>query len=150
MAILEACKLLDKAGNRKQSAPIIGKASYVNAASDVIDNRLAGIYDLGCDQGQEVYKDYMFFYKDGFVNYPRKAHGIWFMAQYVRFGMLDEAPDYKTIADKLILQDLYKEVAAEMKIPIPSDDMKPFSMTFDKTVFDPSNPEAYLKVCKNK
>lgn len=148
MAIIEACKLLDKAGNRKQSASIIGKVSYVNAPSDVIDNRLAGIYDLGCDQGQEVYKDYMFFHKNGSVNYPRKAHAIWFMAQYVRFGLLDAAPDYKAIADKLILQDLYKEVAAEMKIPIPADDMKPFSLTFDKTVFDPSNPEAYLKVCK--
>jgi nitrate/nitrite transport system substrate-binding protein len=70
------------------------------------------------------------------------------MAQYVRFGYLKEDPNYKAIADKLILQDLYEEVAASMKIKIPSDDMKPFSLTIDKTVFDPSNPEAYLKVVR--
>lgn len=149
MAILEACRLLDKAANRKQSAAIIGKPSYVNAPADVIDNRLAGIYDLGCDQGQQVYKgDYMLFHKNGMVNFPRKSYGIWFMAQYVRFGLVDNAPNYKAIADKLIMQDLYKEVAAAMKVPVPDDDMKPFSLTIDKTVFDPNKPEEYLKVVK--
>jgi nitrate/nitrite transport system substrate-binding protein len=149
MAILEACKLLDKPANRKQAAPIIGKASYVNAPADVIDARLAGIYELGCNQGQEVYNgDYMMFYKNGAVNFPRKSYGIWFLSQYVRFGLINSAPDYKAIADKLIMQDLYKEVAAEMKIPVPADDMKPFSLTMDKTVFDPNKPDEYLKVCK--
>ena len=61
---------------------------------------------------------------------------------------MKEAPDYKAIADKLILQDLYEEVAKSMKIKIPTDDMKPFSLTMDKTVFDPANPAAYLKVVK--
>ena len=70
------------------------------------------------------------------------------MAQYVRFGLLDEAPDYKAIADKLIMQDLYKEVADEMKITIPADDMKPFSLTMDKTMFDPNAPAEYLKAVK--
>jgi nitrate/nitrite transport system substrate-binding protein len=149
MAVMEACKLLDKMANRKQSAPIIGKVSYVNAPSDVIDNRLAGIYDLGCNLGQEVYQgNYMLFHKNGMVNYPRKSYAIWFMAQYMRFGMLDEAPNYKEIADKLIMQDLYTEVATAMKVPIPADDMKPFSLTMDKTVFDPNKPEEYLKVVK--
>jgi nitrate/nitrite transport system substrate-binding protein len=62
--------------------------------------------------------------------------------------MLSSPPDYKGIADKLIMQDLYKEVAKEMGIAVPDDDMKPFSMTFDKTIFDPNKPEEYLKVCK--
>jgi nitrate/nitrite transport system substrate-binding protein len=149
MAIMEACKLLDKMANRKQSAPVIGKVSYVNAPADVIDNRLAGIYDLGCNLGQEVYQgNYMLFHKNGMVNYPRKSYGIWFMAQYMRFGMLDEAPNNKEIADKLIMQDLYNEVAAAMKVPIPADDMKPFSSLMDKTVFDPAKPEGYLKAVK--
>ena len=69
----------------------------------------------------------MMFHRGGAVNFPRKAHGIWFMAQYVRFGYLQHAPDYKAIADKLILQDLYAEVAKSMKIAIPDDDMKPFT-----------------------
>ena len=148
-AVMEACKWLDVPANRKKAAAIIGKAPYVNAAAAVIENRLMGNYDLGCNQGTEIYdNDYMLFHKGGMVNYPRKSHAIWAMAQYVRFGYLNEAPDYKAIADKLILQDLYEEVAASMKVKVPTDDMKPFSLTMDKTVFDPKNPAAYLKVVK--
>lgn len=148
-AVMEACIWLDSPANRKKAAAIIGKAPYVNAPADVIEARLMGDYNLGCNQGVEVYdKDYMLFYKGGTVNFPRKSYAIWAMAQFVRFGYLKEAPDYKEIADKLILQDLYKEVATSMKIKIPTDDMKPFSLTMDKTVFDPSNPEAYLKVVR--
>jgi nitrate/nitrite transport system substrate-binding protein len=148
-AVMEACKWLDVPANRKKAAAIIGKAPYVNAPAEVIENRLMGNYDLGCNQGVEVYdNDYMLFHKGGLVNYPRKSHAIWAMAQFVRFGYLKETPDYKAIADKLILQDLYEEVAASMKVKVPTDDMKPFSLTMDKTVFDPNNPAAYLKVVK--
>jgi len=63
--------------------------------------------------------------------------------------MLQNAPaDYKLVADKLILDDLYKEVAQEMKLPIPDDDMKPFTVTIDKRVFDPNNVSAYLALAK--
>jgi nitrate/nitrite transport system substrate-binding protein len=148
-AIMEACIWLDNPANRKKAAGVIGKAPYVNAPADVIEARLMGNYELGCDQGMQVYTDdYMLFHKKGTVNLPRKSHAIWAMAQYVRFGMLKEAPDYKAIADKLILSDLYKEVATEMKVKIPDDDMKPFSITIDKTVFDPLKPSEYLKIAK--
>jgi nitrate/nitrite transport system substrate-binding protein len=101
---------------------------------------------LGCDQGTQIYTDnYMLFHRAGETNYPRKAHAIWFMAQYLRFDYLKEAPDYKAIADKLIMQDLYKEVATSMKIKIPEDDMKPFVLDLDKAKFDPNNPGEYLK-----
>src|SRR5690606_22513072 len=127
----------------------IGRAPYVNANNDVIQDRLNGEYNLGCKLGQKIYKgDQMAFYKGGTVNFPRKSHAIWAMAQFVRFGYLKEAPNYKAIADKLILQDLYKEVAASMKIKVPADDMKPFALTMDKTIFNPANPAAYLKVVR--
>ena len=148
-AVMEACKWLDVPSNRKKAAAIIGKAPYVNAPADVIEARLMGDYNLGCNQGVEIYdNDYMLFHKGGMVNYPRKSHAIWAMAQYVRFGYLKEAPNYTAIADKLILDDLYKEVAKSMNVKVPNDDMKPFTLTMDKTVFDPSNPAAYLKVVK--
>jgi nitrate/nitrite transport system substrate-binding protein len=67
------------------------------------------------------------------------------MAQYLRFDYLKDAPDYKAIADKIILQDLYKEVAASMQVKVPNDDMKAFSIEIDKIKFDPNNPSEYLK-----
>ncbi len=148
-AVMEACKWLDVPANRKKAAAIIGKAPYVNAPAEVIESRLMGDYNLGCNQGIEVYdNDYMLFHKGGMVNFPRKSYGIWAMAQYVRFGYLKEEPNYKAIAEKIVMDDLYAEVAASMKVKVPNDDMKPFSLTMDKTVFDPNNPSAYLKVVK--
>jgi len=146
-AVLEACKWLDNRANRKKASAVIGK--YINAPADVIEARLMGDYNLGCDQGTQIYtNNYMLFHRNGETNFPRKAHAIWFMAQYMRFDYLQEAPDYKAIADKLIMQDLYREVATSMGIKIPTDDMKPFTIQLDKSTFDANNPGDYLKLAK--
>jgi nitrate/nitrite transport system substrate-binding protein len=108
MAVLEASKWLDEMSNRKHAAETVGKQSYVNAPADVIDARLMGEYELGVPPGKHTYReDTMLFHRDGMVNYPRKSHGIWYQAQYVRFGYLKELPDAAAVADKLILTDLY-------------------------------------------
>jgi nitrate/nitrite transport system substrate-binding protein len=143
-AVLEACKWLDNRANRKNASEVIAK--YLNTSADVIEARLMGDYNLGCNLGTEIYTDdYMLFHRNGETNMPRKSHAIWFMAQFQRFDYLKEAVDYKTIADKLIMQDLYKEVATSMKVKIPDDDMKPFMIDLDKAKFDPNNPGDYLK-----
>jgi nitrate/nitrite transport system substrate-binding protein len=143
-AILEASQWLDDLNNRKQAAAIIGKQAYVNAPPEVIEARLLGDYDLGCDLKHKYTDDYMLFYNSGKVNFPRKAHGIWFMAQYVRFGYLPQAPNYQEVVNKLVLQDLYREVATGMNISIPDDDMKPFTVDLDNVTFDPTNPAGVL------
>jgi nitrate/nitrite transport system substrate-binding protein len=140
-ALLEASAWLDNVNNRKQAAGLIGKPAYINAPAEVIQARLLGKYDLGGDQKHEYLDDFLMFHRGGATNFPRKAHGIWFLAQYVRFGYLPQAPDYKTIADKLVLQDLYTEVANSVGLAVPDDDMKPFTIDLDKAVFDPTNPE---------
>ncbi|TAJ21286.1 MAG: nitrate ABC transporter substrate-binding protein [Dehalococcoidia bacterium] len=145
-AILEASQYIEDKKNIAQVAKTIGTQSYVNAPSDVIDNRLEGKYALGKDLGDVTFgEDTMRFYRDGQVNFPRYGHAMWFMAQYVRFGYLKEMPsNAKEIAQKLIMQGLYKEVAAEMKVPVPNDDMTAFTLDLDKATFDPNNPAGYL------
>jgi nitrate/nitrite transport system substrate-binding protein len=146
-AIIEACKWLDVMGNRSKAASWLTKPNYVNAPLQVIEARLKGSYDLGCDIGVEKYKDdYMTFYNNGIVSTPKKSYAIWFMAQFVRFGYLKSDPDYKSIADKLILSDLFAEVAKEMGVPVQPD-MQPFKTTYD-IQFDPNNVAAYLKNTK--
>ncbi|MEA5427010.1 CmpA/NrtA family ABC transporter substrate-binding protein [Arcicella lustrica] len=146
-AIIEACKWLDNMGNRKKAASWLTKPYYVNAPLQVIEARLLGSSDLGCDLGVQKYKgDYMTFYNNGVVNTPRKSHAMWFLAQYVRFGYLKAEPSYKAIAEKLILDDLFAEVAKEMSVPVQVD-MKPFKTTYD-VVFDPANIDDYLKATK--
>lgn len=148
-AVIEACQWLDNMSNRKKAASILTKPIYVNAPLQVIEARLMGSYDLGCELGAQKFKDdYMLFFNKGFVNAPRKAHGIWFLAQYVRFGMLSSQPNFQAIADKLILDDVYAEVAKSMGIAVPGDDMKPFKTNLEATVFDPNRPVQYLAQAK--
>ena len=147
-AILEACKWLDAPGNRKKAAAWLTKPYYVNAPLAVIEARMAGSYDLGCDLGAQKYKDdMMIFYKNGAVNMPRKSHGVYALAMYKRYNLIPKSADYKAITDKLVLDDLYAEVAKEMGIPIPDDEMKPFTLKLDNYTFDPANPEANLRQC---
>lgn len=143
-AIVEACRWLDNLGNRKKAASWLTKPYYVNAPLAVIEARLLGSSDLGCDLGVQKYKgNYMTFYKNGIVSMPKKVYAYWFLAQYVRFGYLKTEPNYASISEKLILDDLYAEVAKEMNIPAQSD-MQPIKTSYD-VLFDPKNIDDYLK-----
>jgi nitrate/nitrite transport system substrate-binding protein len=144
-AVLEASAWLDIPENRQKAAPVVGSQSYVNAPADVIDARLAGRYDLGGGLGEHIYTDdSMLFSNNGKVNFPRNGHGIWFLGQYVRFGLLESPPDFAAIPKKLIKQDLYREVAKEMSVEIPDDDMASITPQIDGITFDPKNPTASL------
>jgi nitrate/nitrite transport system substrate-binding protein len=87
----------------------------------------------------------MAFYRDGDVNFPRRAHAIWFLSQYRRLGLLGADPDYKGLADEILLQDVYKKVAASQQITVPDDDMKPFVVKLDAATFDPAKPQLEVK-----
>jgi nitrate/nitrite transport system substrate-binding protein len=148
-AVIEASIWLDSLPNRKKAAEILSQTKYVNAPSEVIEARLMGTNNVGCKFGDKKYEDYMKFFNNGLTNTPRKSYGIWFMSQYVRFGMLTTPPaDYKVVADKIVMSDLFKEVAGEMKLSVADDDMQPFTVDIDKAVFDPNHVDSYLAVAK--
>jgi nitrate/nitrite transport system substrate-binding protein len=141
-AILKASRWLDERTNRHKAAEVIGAPAYVNAPPADIEGRMLGKYELGAGLGSRTYADdYMTFFRDGKVNAPRRAHAIWFMAQYKRFGLLKDHPPYRELADALILHDLYREVAAKEKVDVPDDDMKPFNVRLDHVTFDPTKPQ---------
>lgn len=140
-AVLQASKWLDDPANRSKAADIISPEKYVNAPAAEIRGRLTGEYDLGANLGSRKFEgNQMRFFRDGQVSFPRKAHAIWFLAQYQRLGLLKAAPDYKALADELILTDLYKEVARAEGVEVPDDDMAPFDVKLDNVTFDPNDP----------
>lgn len=148
-AVIEASMWLDSLPNRQKAAQILSQTKYVNAPAEVIEARLMGTNNVGCKFGDKKYDDYMKFYNAGLTNAPRRSYGIWFLSQYVRFGYLKTPPaDYKAVSDKLIMSDVFEEVAAEMKLTLPDDDMQPFTVTIDKAVFDPNNVGGYLALAK--
>jgi nitrate/nitrite transport system substrate-binding protein len=141
-AVLKASKWLDDLNNRAQTAQTIGVPAYVGAEPSAIKGRMLGQYDLGAGLGSKTYNgDYMRFYRDGAVNFPRRSYVMWFLAQYQRFGLLKTTPDYKGIANQLVLSDLYHEVARAEKVPVPDDDLAPFPVQLDGAHFDPSKPQ---------
>jgi nitrate/nitrite transport system substrate-binding protein len=150
MAVLEASKYLDEqksfAANRAKTATTLGTSRFVNAKPEVIQARLLGDYTLGTSPDKKSFKDdTMLFHRGGETNYPRTSYGVWFLTQYQRFGLLKSAPDYEAMCKEVILSDLYKEVAREMKIDVPDDDKKPLIVQADGGAFDPMKPEAALK-----
>jgi nitrate/nitrite transport system substrate-binding protein len=141
-ATLQAARWLDDPANRSEAADTLGVEAYVNAPPVEIRGRLTGTYDLGADLGERTFEgNQMRFFRDGQVNFPRRAHGHWFLAQYQRLGYLNEAPPYTEIVDDLILTDRYAEVAEAEGVDVPDDDMSPFEVRLDEVTFDPADPD---------
>ena len=64
---------------------------------------------------------------------------IWALAQYQRFGLLNEAPDVPGARRRArSSRDLYAEVAEAEGIDVPDDDMAPFEVVLDGATFDPA------------
>jgi nitrate/nitrite transport system substrate-binding protein len=78
------------------------------------------------------------------TNFPWKSHGVWWLTQFRRWGMVKEPPDYKGIVDQVIRPDIQREVAKEMGIAAPKEDMKKETL-FDGVEFDPLKAEEYVK-----
>lgn len=146
-SVLEAAMWCDDPKNAPEMAKIFSGPAYLNVPADAIADRLEGRYNLGGGLGEKYFPEdrRMRFYQNGRVNYPRTGHGIWFLAQYERFGLAKAPIDYKAMPGKILMQDLYKEVAAELKVPLPTDDMKPFALQIDQIKFDPNDPQGSLK-----
>jgi nitrate/nitrite transport system substrate-binding protein len=141
-AVLQSSKWLDDQANRSKAADTLGVEQYVNAKPDAIRGRLTGKYVLGADLGEKDFAgEQMQFFRDGATNFMRKSYGLWALAQFTRFGMLDEFPaDATKLVDDIVLTDLYAEVAAAEGIAVPDDDMKPFDVRLDAATFDPAKP----------
>ena len=141
-AVVEASQWIDKLENRTRMAEVVGQAQYVNAAKEVILGRMLGDYEYG-DGRKEKDKFYMIFF-DRFTNFPQKSHGVWWLTQFRRWGMVKEPPDYKGLVDRVHRPDIFREVAKGMGVETPREDMKKETL-FDGITFDPAEPEKYAK-----
>jgi nitrate/nitrite transport system substrate-binding protein len=141
-AVLEASQWNDKLENRPRMAEVVSQPQYINCPKEIILGRLLGDIDYG-DGRKEKDKLYMTFF-DRHTNFPLKSHGVWWLTQFRRWGMVKEAPDYKGIVDRVHRPDIFREVAKEMGVETPREDVKKETF-FDGVVFDPAEPEKYAK-----
>jgi len=148
MAVMEASMHIDATVNRPKVAKIISSKSYVNAPEDVIEGRFLGRYDNGIGKKWDD-PNYMKFYNDGAVNFPYLSDAMWFLTQHRRWGLLTADPDYLAVAKKVNQIDLYKQAAAQLKVPVPKDAMRSAKL-IDGATWDGKNPAQYAASFKIK
>lgn len=141
LAVLDACRYLDDMKNRAEVAKLISGKAYVNAPADVIAGRFVGDYDNGAGK---TWKDEhpMMFHRDGSVNFPYLSDGMWFLTQHKRWGLLLEHPDYLAVAKEIQQVELFKQVASQLKVPVPAEVLRS-STLLDGKVWDGKDPKAY-------
>ena len=141
-AVLEASRWIDQLEHRPRMAEVVARPQYINTAPDVILGRLLGDYDYG-DGRRAKDKHYMTFF-DGQTNFPLKSHGVWWLSQFRRWGMVKEPPDYRAVVDRVHRPDIYREVARELGVETPREDSRKETL-FDGVPFDPADPEKYAR-----
>ncbi|MBK8870654.1 MAG: ABC transporter substrate-binding protein [Elusimicrobia bacterium] len=142
-ALTESSQFIDKMENREQVAEIVSKPQYINCPKEVILGRFRGTYDYGDGRPPVQDPNAMTFFNRN-TNFPWKSHGLWWVSQFRRWGMVTGTPDYTGIVDKVHRPDLYREVAKEMGLAVPATDTKKETL-FDGKTFDPADPEGYAK-----
>jgi nitrate/nitrite transport system substrate-binding protein len=141
-AMLEASQYIDRMENRPHVAAVVARPQYINCDAAIILDRLQGQYDYG-DGRREQDPLYMTFY-DRDTNFPWKSHGVWWLSQFRRWGMVGPEVEYTAIVDRVHRPDIYREVAREMSIAAPAEDLKAETL-FDGVAFDPTAPEQYAR-----
>jgi len=142
-AVVEASQYIDKLENRPHVAEVVARPQYINTQKEAILGRMLGQYDYGDGRPAEQDKYYMTFF-DRHTNFPWKSHGIWWLAQFRRWGMVKEGVDYTGLANRVHRPDVYREVAREMSLDVPQEDMRQETF-FDGITFDPAQPEEYAR-----
>ncbi len=141
-AVVEASQYIDDLDHRPHVAEVVSRPQYINTDKDAILGRLLGKYDYG-DGRSEDDKLYMTFF-DRDTGFPWKSHGLWWLSQFRRWGMVGPDVDYSGIVDTVSRPDLYRAVAKDLGIAAPAADTKPETL-FDGVTFDPAEPERYAR-----
>ena len=143
MAVLEASKYIDTLANRQKVAETIADKSYVNAPTEVVLGRFLGNDEDGLGKKWKD-ENYMKFFGDGEVTFPYYSHGMWFLTQHKRWGLIKNEVDYLAVAKQINQVEIYTEAAKGLGISVPASPLKTETL-FDGTVWDPAKPADYVK-----
>jgi len=109
--------------------------------------RLKGNIDYGNGRLEKDSKQYMKFWSEH-ASYPFKSHDAWFVTEDIRWGKFEPTTDVKALVNKVNREDLWREAAKALGVAaadIPASPSRGKETFFDGKVFDPENPQAYLK-----
>jgi nitrate/nitrite transport system substrate-binding protein len=141
-ALHEASVWLDRLENRPELCDIVSRPAYINCPKDLILGRLQGKYDFGDGRALQD-PDYMVFSGRN-CNYPQPKYAVWWLSQFRRWGMVQGAPDYASVAKQVMRTDLYEGAMKELGYKHGGVNNAPEKL-FDGVTFDPAKAEAYAK-----
>ena len=122
-AIVGAARWCDDPGNRVELASLIAGPRYVDLPEDVVAQSLTGRLTYSQTQSPQPAPDFHVFHRYA-ANFPWTSHARWFLEQMVRAGQLEPPTDPAAVAEAVSLTDVYRQVAADLDLPAPTDDEK--------------------------
>ena len=147
MAVMEAQMWCEKMENKAEMAEIVGKRQWFNVPVADIIGRIKG--DINYGRGKVAKGTNLgmkFWGEKGEVSYPWKSLDTWFITENMRWGKFAPDTDIKALVDKTNRSDLWLEAAKGLSLKdMPSGDSRGVEKFFDGKVFDPADPQGYLK-----
>jgi nitrate/nitrite transport system substrate-binding protein len=147
MAVMEAQQWCDKPENRQEMSEIVGKRQWFNVPVADIIGRAKGDINYGNGRVEKGTKQFMKFWQDH-ASYPFKSHDAWFVTEDIRWGKFEPSTDINALVDKVNREDLWREAAKQLSVAaadIPASPSRGKETFFDGKVFDPADPQGYLK-----
>jgi bicarbonate transport system substrate-binding protein len=158
--LIEAQMWLDKAENKNEAANLLSSRKWFNVPQPVLEESLKGQYRIGVKGTPETNPKLgpLYWNSDrGVISYPYKSLTLWFLIESLRWkfypGTVDTIQQAEAINNRVVRDDLWLKAAKELGLPakdIPSSSSRGQEIFFDGTVYDPSNPQAYLNSLKIK
>lgn len=143
MSVLEASRFIDEnPENKRSTAKLISSADYVNAPLSAIEPRFLGHYQDGLGHAWNDPHP-LHFHSGGAVNMPYLSDGMWFMTQFLRWGLLRDEPDYQAVTEQIHQLSLYTEAATALGIKVPEPLRS--STLIDGKCWDGHEPSRYAK-----
>jgi nitrate/nitrite transport system substrate-binding protein len=147
MAVLEAQQWCDKMENKQEMSEIVGRRQWFNVPVADIIGRTKGDINYGNGRVEKGTKLGMKFWQDH-ASYPFKSHDAWFVTEDIRWGKFEPTTDINGLVNKVNREDLWREAAKQLSIAaadIPASSSRGKETFFDGKVFDPADPQGYLK-----
>ena len=152
--LIQAQMWLDKAENKREAAEILSSRKWFNVPVDVLEASLKGQVKLGAKgtlQNDPRMGPLYWSSDRGVISYPYRSLTLWFLVESLRWkffpGTVDTIEDARAINERVTREDLWREAARAVGVPerdIPTSSSRGKEVFFDGTVYDPSNPQAYL------
>lgn len=113
-ALLRAAKFCDDPKNASYVAAVLSRRKYLNVDSHAI---LAGL-----PRGSSSERGCVFF--RGGATFPWRSHGLWFLSEMRRWGLIDERIDLPELAQRVYRPDIYRAVFGAVGEIVPVADWK--------------------------